>query len=100
MTTLGEAAFAFNKDQVRGPDGKWISVGTMVKSAEHGTGKVTKVDKATGKVSVRFEDPHSDTGDSVKVVPVSSLKTAPTPPKLTPAQKKARGRRLDNPDNF
>lgn len=100
MPTLAEAAFAFNKDQVRGPDGKWIRVGAMVKSEAHGTGTVTKVDKATGKVNVRFEDPDSDTGDSVKTVSASTLKAAPPLPKLTPAQKKARTKRLDDGNDF
>lgn len=77
MTTLREASFAFNKDQVRGPDGKWISVGDVVKSVEHGTGKVVSVNKGTGKATVSFEDADSDVGEVRKTVAASTLKKVP-----------------------
>lgn len=99
--TLAQAAaqFAFNRDQVRGPDGKWIRVGAVVESAVHGKGTVTKIDKG-GDVHVDFEDPDADTGRVVKKVSAKTLKVAPPLPKLTPAQKKARDRRLDDPNRF
>jgi hypothetical protein len=56
MTTLEDdaRAFGFNPSQVRGPDGKWISVGAAVSHAVHGKGTVTGT-HALGKVSVRFD---------------------------------------------
>jgi hypothetical protein len=77
MTTLEEAAreFGFNPDQKRGPDGKWLFVGAVVKHVEHGIGQVT--DKHMGgKVSVSFKGDVKkvDKADVTPVYPGTSLR--------------------------
>lgn len=99
MTTLAQAAaqFGFNPSEKRGFGGKWIKVGEMVKSAEHGSGQVT-AKHPDGSVSIRVEDPDSDTGSVVKKVAASTLSPRAKTPKLSDAQKKARTKRLDDLD--
>lgn len=85
--------------QVRGPDGKWIHVGDVVEHATHGIGTVKKVHPGIGggKVTVRFGG--EGEGGTSKLLQPKELKKA-TLKKLTPAEKKAREKRLNDPNNF
>lgn len=100
--TLAQAAtreFGFNPGQARGFGGKWIKVGDVVKDPKMGIGTVTKEHKdIPGKVSVRFGG-DGEEGTS-RLVETKNLTKVDKPAKLTPAQKKAREKKLNDQDDM